>query len=312
MNDYSNREARIRLTPKCNYKCFFCHEEGGCKTPAADWTSTLVLLRALKAQGRKEITFTGGEPLLNKPVLLKCLAEIASWDVQPEVTLVTNAALLDTVVIEALERCARAKVHVSIHDARTDGYQVVTGQKRRTAEELKPMLKRLASGPVRLKLNAALTESMADGSGRLESLPRLCSRSRRFGREVRRAAGDEGSLRLAAQGRARLGLQRTPHPRGACDALPYPAHDLLAGSGRLGRRGDALRLCARLRPLRRDARRFVQRRHALSSLLHGPEGDPARGTFPGRGARGGRGLSSGTDSPDVRLVDGRLKTLALN
>ena len=170
MNDYSNREARIRLTPKCNYKCFFCHEEGGCKTPAADWTPTLVLLRALKAQGRKEITFTGGEPLLNKPVLLKCLAEIASWDVQPEVTLVTNAALLDTVVIEALERCARAKVHVSIHDARTDGYQVVTGQKRRTAEELKPMLKRLASGPVRLKLNAALTESMADGSGRLESL----------------------------------------------------------------------------------------------------------------------------------------------
>ena len=70
MNDYSNREARIRLTPKCNYKCFFCHEEGGCKTPAADWTSTLVLLRALKAQGRKEITFTGGEPLLNKPVTL--------------------------------------------------------------------------------------------------------------------------------------------------------------------------------------------------------------------------------------------------
>ena len=70
MNDYSNRDARIRLTSKCNYKCFFCHEEGGCKTSAADWTSTLVLLRALKAQGRKEITFTGGEPLLNKPVTL--------------------------------------------------------------------------------------------------------------------------------------------------------------------------------------------------------------------------------------------------
>lgn len=170
MTDYSNREARIRLTPKCNYKCFFCHEEGGCKTAAADWESTRALLLALKAQNRKEITFTGGEPLLNKSVLLKCLEEIASWSVQPEVTVITNAALLDDCVIEALEKCARAKVHVSIHDARTDGYQLVTGQKRRTAEQLKPVLKRLSAGPVRLKLNAALTESLADGSGRLEAL----------------------------------------------------------------------------------------------------------------------------------------------
>ena len=170
MTDYSNREARIRLTPKCNYKCFFCHEEGGCKTPAADWESTRALLLALKAQNRKEITFTGGEPLLNKSVLLKCLEEIASWSVQPEVTVITNAALLDDCVIEALEKCARAKVHVSIHDARTDGYQLVTGQKRRTAEQLKSVLKRLSAGPVRLKLNAALTESLADGSGRLEAL----------------------------------------------------------------------------------------------------------------------------------------------
>ena len=44
------------------------------------------LLLALKAQGRREITFTGGEPLLNKPFLLKALAEIASWGEQPEVT----------------------------------------------------------------------------------------------------------------------------------------------------------------------------------------------------------------------------------
>ena len=29
ITSYANREARIRLTPKCNYRCFFCHEEGG-------------------------------------------------------------------------------------------------------------------------------------------------------------------------------------------------------------------------------------------------------------------------------------------
>ena len=158
VKDYSNREARIRLTPKCNYKCFFCHEEGGCKAPVAEWESTRELLLALKRQNRREITFTGGEPLLNKRVLLKCLAEIASWDVQPEVTVITNGVYLDEVVIAALERCHSAKVHVSIHNPRDIGYQLVTGQRRRTAAELKPILKRLSAGSVRLKLNVALTE----------------------------------------------------------------------------------------------------------------------------------------------------------
>ncbi len=167
---YANREARIRLTPKCNYRCFFCHEEGGCKAPAAEWESMRSLLLALKAQNRREITFTGGEPLLNKPVLLKSLAEIASWDEQPEVTLITNAALLDETVITALERCRKAKVHVSIHDPRTARYQLVTGQCVRSAEQLKPILRRLSAGPVRLKLNAVLTTGIVEDDSSLAAM----------------------------------------------------------------------------------------------------------------------------------------------
>ena len=167
---YANREARIRLTPKCNYRCFFCHEEGGCQAPAAEWESLRTLLLALKAQGRREITFTGGEPLLNKPVLLKALDEIASWEVQPEVTVITNAVLLDEAVIAALEKCHSAKVHVSIHDPRTEEYQLVTGQRRRTAEELKPILRRLSSGSVRLKLNAVITSGITEDHDSLAAI----------------------------------------------------------------------------------------------------------------------------------------------
>ena len=167
---YANREARIRLTTKCNYRCFFCHEEGGCQAPAAEWGSLRPLLLALKRQGRREITFTGGEPLLNKSVLLKAIEEIASWDVQPVVTVITNAALMDGAVIEALERCQSAKVHVSIHDPRTASYQGITGQTSRRAEDLKPILCRLSSGPVRLKLNAVVTNSLVEDSGALPAL----------------------------------------------------------------------------------------------------------------------------------------------
>lgn len=176
--DYSNREARIRLTPKCNYRCFFCHEEGGCKAPAAEWESTRALLLALRRQNRREITFTGGEPLLNKAVLLKCLAEIASWDVQPEVTVITNAAYLDETVIAALETCRSAKVHVSIHDPGAAGYQLITGQRRRTPADLKPILKRLSSGSVRLKLNAVLTEDLVRND---RALKRMVAYAREVG-----------------------------------------------------------------------------------------------------------------------------------
>ena len=169
-NSYANREARIRLTPKCNYHCFFCHEEGGCQAPVAEWESLKALLLALKAQGRREITFTGGEPLLNKPVLLKALAEIAGWEVQPEVTVITNAALLDEPVVAALEKCRKAKVHVSIHDPRTEQYKLVTGQRRRSAEELKPILRRLSSGPVGLKLNAVVTAGFVEDATSLAAM----------------------------------------------------------------------------------------------------------------------------------------------
>lgn len=162
---YANREARIRLTPKCNYHCFFCHEEGGCQAPSADWESLRSLLGSLKVQGRREITFTGGEPLLNKPILVKAHEEIASWDEQPVVTVITNGTLMDESVIVALEKCRKAKVHVSIHDPRTDMYQLVTGQDHRSAEELKPILRRISSGHVQLKLNSVLTaEFLADRS----------------------------------------------------------------------------------------------------------------------------------------------------
>ena len=162
---FALREARIRLTTKCNYHCFFCHEEGGCEAPAAEWKSLHRLLLSLRAQRRREITFTGGEPRLNKPVLLKALAEIASWDVQPEVTIVTNGSMLDENVICALESCQKAKVHVSIHDPQTEAYQTITVQKARTAEELRPILKRLSSGRVLLKLNAVLTRRLVANKG---------------------------------------------------------------------------------------------------------------------------------------------------
>lgn len=160
--DYSRREARIRLAVKCNYKCFFCHEEGGCGGTKAEWDTLRPLLLDLKAQGRTDLTFTGGEPLLNKPVLLKALEEIASWEVQPSVTIITNAALMDDKVIAALEACDRPCVHVSVHDTRTAQYQEITGQYLRTAEQLRPLLCRLNAGGIKVKLNAVLTHEFME------------------------------------------------------------------------------------------------------------------------------------------------------
>ncbi len=61
--------VRFSVTEKCNYQCFFCHEEGLAMATArhpAHEQPLRELLVQLKAAGVRDWTFTGGEPLLRQ------------------------------------------------------------------------------------------------------------------------------------------------------------------------------------------------------------------------------------------------------
>ena len=96
------RSARFSITEKCNYKCFFCHEEGLEMTKERHdkpIEETFEVLDKLKQQSCTDFTFTGGEPLLKFDKIVSCLNYMQSIDFMPEITIVTNGeAITDKVI----------------------------------------------------------------------------------------------------------------------------------------------------------------------------------------------------------------------
>ncbi|WP_425834169.1 radical SAM protein [Streptomyces fractus] len=119
-------QLRVSLTPYCNARCWFCHNEGDVSPPEAhcgggkkprerqfDAAAYVQTITSLMAAGLKRVYFTGGEPLVSRwvrPVLeaLPPAAPDASY------TLITNGLLVRRNQ-EWLARTPLDKVKVSLH-----------------------------------------------------------------------------------------------------------------------------------------------------------------------------------------------------
>jgi molybdenum cofactor biosynthesis enzyme MoaA len=125
-----HRELRYALTETCNFKCLFCHNEGlghEQRKQLSDEQVLEVLLEAIRL-GHTDITFTGGEPLLNKRRLHFLLAQFSGLEKPPDVTLVTNASLLDgETVTRLVEYPGKRKIHLSLHATDESNFKKVTG-----------------------------------------------------------------------------------------------------------------------------------------------------------------------------------------
>ncbi|MBU2552840.1 MAG: radical SAM protein, partial [Bacteroidetes bacterium] len=77
--DHRINRLRISLTSRCNYRCIFCHNEGGDQTKRSQEAITpddiKIITEAATSLGVQRFTITGGEPFLNREVL-SILAEI--------------------------------------------------------------------------------------------------------------------------------------------------------------------------------------------------------------------------------------------
>lgn len=118
------RELRLLLTQKCNFKCGFCHKEGvsECKKEllnAQDYAFVYRLLR--NWYGWNTVSITGGEPLCRSDLseILKTL-----YEEKAKITLITNGSLLD----KHLEICKYLeKLTVSVHTIDNSKYQEIIG-----------------------------------------------------------------------------------------------------------------------------------------------------------------------------------------
>ncbi|MGW1594227.1 radical SAM protein [Streptomyces sp. NPDC002343] len=130
-------QLRVSLTPHCNLKCWFCHNEGDVPPPFAhlhrdakprpseiDAGDYVNILRELINAGLKRVYFTGGEPLasrLAQPVLTRL--PIRAPDVS--YTLITNG-LLVRAHQQWLATTALDKVKISLHYFTDSSFRAIT------------------------------------------------------------------------------------------------------------------------------------------------------------------------------------------
>ena len=157
---------RFALTEHCNFKCVFCHNEGlGSERhrPADDALADRVLLDAVES-GYTDFTFTGGEPLLRKPRLERSLRLLSALPQPPDVTLVTNGALLDAPAIELLVSYSGAKkVHISLHAADGPTHSAVTQTPPRTFRVVCDNIRATVGAGLAVTLNAVLLYGKTSG-----------------------------------------------------------------------------------------------------------------------------------------------------
>lgn len=168
---------RLSLTEKCNYRCFFCHHEGmdmERERKPVDLEALREMVRQAVAEGCDTITFTGGEPLCEIPVLLAMLAYLGELAQPPDVTVVTNGSLLSAAVIQkACQYPGNFKFNVSLHAADAAVYGRITCMDERLLARVIERIRMATEAGVAVKLNAVVLRGLNHRPEQLRSLLEL-------------------------------------------------------------------------------------------------------------------------------------------
>ncbi|MCF7992146.1 MAG: radical SAM protein [Thiohalocapsa sp.] len=167
----TRRAVRFSITEKCNYRCFFCHEEGlqmDVVRHDADDARLYQVLDQLKVLGYNDFTFTGGEPLLKWRRILRCLEHMRRIDYLPDVKFVSNGLPLHPEFVTGLQAYpGRVRFNLSLHSLEPERYhQVVhalaegTPGTRNDLAQVKANLARLREAGIPFKLNFVLLKGI--------------------------------------------------------------------------------------------------------------------------------------------------------
>lgn len=115
----TRRAVRFSITEKCNYKCFFCHEEGlemdRVRQDARE-DQVLRVLDQLKALDYNDLTFTGGEPLLKWKQIVPYLDYMRRIEYLPDIKFVSNGLALRQAFLDMLQDYpGRIRFNISMH-----------------------------------------------------------------------------------------------------------------------------------------------------------------------------------------------------
>jgi uncharacterized protein len=117
-------ELQLLTTLKCNLKCSYCSlgvgDVLGSQTQVDYGIDQLARFASTQLAGKEVVvTFYGGEPTLNRPMMAQVMERFPRWRFQ----LQTNGTLIDDVPPWMLERLSNVLVSIDGGEAITDGYR---------------------------------------------------------------------------------------------------------------------------------------------------------------------------------------------
>ena len=161
------KEWRISLTENCNYRCFFCHEEGLDMEKRRKPKTTEEIYSVIKKGvelGYSDITFTGGEPLIRKKDILWILNKLNEECLFPDITIVTNGYLVDDEFLDELCKYrGYVKFNFSMHSVNKDEYykivNPVNGDKN-SFDKIVANIDKIVKKGIVIKLNFVLLKGI--------------------------------------------------------------------------------------------------------------------------------------------------------
>ena len=153
------RSAKIKLTARCNLRCYMCSYWKGRERDELDTSTALALVKDLSSSGCLKVHFSGGEVLL-RPDAFEIFAAASTLGIRVNIT--TNATLLDKDRATALVDSGVRSVTISIdspiarvHD-RIRGYK---GSWKKTMRGLERLhrIRRKRGSRLKIRINTVIT-----------------------------------------------------------------------------------------------------------------------------------------------------------
>lgn len=109
-------QLTVDITNRCNLKCLHCYNFSGENNLCSDEEMTdlqlLILIKDIATIKPLNVCLCGGEPLLRKDILLKCIKILSDEDIQ--VSFVSNGILLTPEVAKQLKEAGLSRAQISI------------------------------------------------------------------------------------------------------------------------------------------------------------------------------------------------------
>ena len=178
-----NKSLRISLTESCNYKCFFCHEEGlnmnKRRSPKSKEEVYELIDTGLK-NGYRDLTFTGGEPLIKKKDILWYFKKLDENKVYPDITIVTNGLLIDDELLDCIFNYkGRFKFNISLHSLNPEDYErIICVTKNLNVQKVESTnfkkvtenIRKIKGKKLKVKLNFVLLKGINTGKDKIKEI----------------------------------------------------------------------------------------------------------------------------------------------